>query len=317
MKTDTFITGSSGVLGFETLQHLHGLQGGVVSGVSRRPLPISQPRLPNRIVDSVFDSSWVAPVDKNANIVHFAGLANPRAPFSGFQDLSRREIEPHIKLVETLLARGWCGHFVYVSSGGAVYGDVDSFPISENQAPRPKGYYALQKVSVENALTFLASQHGFRLTILRVSNPYGSHVPKKGQGVIPILLDAAMNGTRFTVIGSGAELRDYIHITDFTRAVQRVLEVEMPDRINTLNIGSGKGTSLINLIGLVMRQTGRSIETTHSDATFDVKSNVLDIARAQRLLDWTPEVALKDGITVMVEDYLALEAQRLAEPGRA
>ncbi|MGR3705284.1 NAD-dependent epimerase/dehydratase family protein [Sulfitobacter sp.] len=309
MTKDIFITGSSGVLGFEALQHLNDMGLWTAHGVARRPLPARKADLKNIEVETVFDANWLPNDAKDPTIVHFAGLANPRVQFNGYVDMSIREITPHIEMVEDMLARGWRGHLVYISSGGAIYGDVDCLPIPESQAPRPKGYYALQKISVENALVFLANQYDFQLTILRVSNPYGSQVPKKGQGVIPILLDAAMNANPFTVIGTGEEMRDYLHISDFRNAIGKACATPPKGRINTINIGSGVGTSLNALLGLAMRLTGKQIDAKCAETTFDVKSNILDIRRAKALLDWEPKIGIEEGIAMMVADYRALNTE--------
>ncbi|MFN3210776.1 MAG: NAD-dependent epimerase/dehydratase family protein [Roseovarius sp.] len=315
MTKDIFVTGSSGVLGFEALRCLTDLGRWAVHGVARRPLPVADASLRHSVVPSVFDAQWLDDDSVSSTIVHFAGLSDPRARFDGYVDLSIREITPHIEMMEAILARGWRGHLVYISSGGAIYGDVEELPISETHAPRPKGYYALQKISVENALVFLANQYDFRLTILRVSNPYGSKVPKKGQGVIPILLEAATTGKPFTVIGTGEEMRDYLHISDFCAALAEVCGNPPPGSINTLNIGSGVGTSLNALLALIKGMTGREINASSSETRYDVKSNVLDISRARRLLSWSPQVSLNDGIGMMVEDDLELEKVDTAKLG--
>lgn len=273
--------------------------------MSRSPLPGNNSSLPNKRVSDVFNSEWLEPEDKDSTVIHFAGLSDPRAAFDSYVDLTIRDIVPHVEMIEDMLSRGWRGHLVFISSGGAVYGDIDNLPISEQQPPRPKGYYALQKLTVENALVFLASQFGFRLTILRVSNPYGSLVPKKGQGVIPILIDAALNGTTFTMFGSGQELRDYLHISDFVAALERVCSLDLPEPVNTINIGSGSGTPLIKLIELITALTGRELKVTRDPARFDVKSNVLDVSLAKQLLDWEPHVDIETGIGVMLDELMS------------
>ncbi len=315
MTADVFVTGTSGVLGVETLMHMHERTSLTTMGVSRRDLPIHRPDLPNTQVDNVFAADWLCAAEKNATVVHYAGLANPRAQFDNIEDLCEREIFPQINMVERMLVRGWRGHLIYVSSGGAVYGDVDTLPISEDHPPSPKSFYALQKLNVENALQFLANQFKFRLTILRVANPYGSHIPKPGQGVIPILLNAATSGSEFTIIGSGEELRDYVYISDLCRAIEKLCRDPLPRAINTINIGSGVGTSLNTLIDIVVSLTGCTLNLKRSSTRFDVKSNVLDVSRAKELLDWTPQVGIREGVASMVADVAALHADRHAEGG--
>ncbi|MCH2094020.1 MAG: NAD-dependent epimerase/dehydratase family protein [Rhodobacteraceae bacterium] len=315
MTTEVFISGTSGVLGIETLMHLRERTSLTLMGLSRRAPPIFRPDLPNTQVDSVFDATWMTEADQNATIVHYAGLANPRAQFDSIEDLFKREISPQIHMVERLLDRGWRGHLIYVSSGGAVYGDVDTLPISEDHPPSPKSFYALQKLNVENALQFLANQFKFRLTILRVANPYGSHIPKPGQGVIPILLNAATTGTEFTIIGSGEELRDYVYISDLCRAIETLCLEPLPSDINTINIGSGIGTSLNQLIDIVVSLTGSTLNIRRSCTRFDVKSNVLDVSRAKNLLNWTPRIGIREGVASMVADVAALRSGLNAKDG--
>lgn len=310
MTSEIFITGSSGVLGYDVLRHFHQTVDATVHGVSRRALagPSSEPKdaLPNLVVDDLFAADWLAEASRDATLVHLAGLANPRVTFENYATLSEQEIWPHIKMMETLLARGWRGHLVYISSGGAIYGDVDQLPIPETQTTRPKGYYALQKISIENALVFLANQYDFRLTILRVSNPYGSTALKQGQGVVPILLKAALKAETFTAIGTGEALRDYIHISDLCRAIEMVC-MNLGDTdaspINIVNVGSGTGTSLNALIEMVTELTGRQLHVARSDPTFDVKSNVLDIALADQLLGWQPQVDIREGLKRMLDAF--------------
>ncbi len=303
MNTDVYVTGTSGVLGFETLLSLS-RQGISACGVSRSGLPDKKHPIRNEQVIDVLNPEWFDPNNAGSTIIHFAGLSNPRVAFDSYVDLTIHEVVPHVEMVENLILRGWHGHLIYISSGGAVYGDIDDLPISEDQAPRPKGFYALQKLTVENALVFLANQYGFRLTILRVSNPYGSLVPKSGQGVIPILLDAALNEKPFTVFGSGEELRDYVHISDLLTAIDKTCHLQAPARINTLNIGSGIGTSLNKLISLVTVLTGKELDLSRIPSRYDVNSNILDISRAASVLEWTPEVSIQDGLKTLVSDYL-------------
>ncbi|EPX75935.1 UDP-glucose 4-epimerase [Salipiger mucosus DSM 16094] len=306
----TYVTGSSGVLGFEILRHLSAQGAGPVTGVARRPLPETGEGLLQITTPEVLHPAWLE--GKDATVIHCAGLSDARASFGSIAELTQRMVLPQVTMVEALLARGWRGHFVYLSSA-AVYGDAEVLPIPETQQPAPRGFYALHKLAVEEALAFLAAHHGFPLTILRIANPYGTSLPRRERGVLRLLLAAAEAGSGFTVYGSGEGLRDYLHISDFLSAVRRVRE-RPPERaegwVRRLNLGSGQGTSLNELIARVEAATGREIATRREPSTLEVGSNVLDIARAQAALDWTPSVPLDEGVARMAEDFA-----RQAEPG--
>lgn len=295
-----FVTGANGMLGFELVSWLSAQGHDDVTGIARRMPNVPAGDLDIRLTATPLDGDWLPDSAPDATILHCSGLANPRTPFASFQDLSRQEIEPNIGLIENLVAKGWRGHLIFLSSGGTVYGDPQRLPIKEYDPTHPQSPYGLQKLMLEQAFSHLAHQHGFQLSMLRVSNPYGAQVAKVGQGVIPILIDAARHGKPFTLIGSGDDVRDYIYVTDFCRAVQAVIARKAAPRVNLLNIGSGQGVSLRDLIAMVTQAVGRGPQIVRQPSLVDVKSNVLDIGRATQTLGWRPEISILDGIAAMI-----------------
>lgn len=298
--TRIFITGANGMLGFELLLWLSANRAGAVTGIARRLPDLPATGLDIRLTATPLDGSWFSGDDAKATILHCSGLANPRIPFASYQDLSRQEIEPNLGLVEALVAKGWRGHLIFLSSGGTVYGDPKRLPIKEYDPTHPQSPYGLQKVVLEQGFAYLAHRHGFRLTILRVANPYGALVAKEGQGVIPILIDAVRTGKPFTLIGSGDEVRDYIHVSDFCRAVEAVITQELFDHVNLFNIGSGQGVSLRALIEFVSDKLGKSPTIVSQPSYVDVKSNVLNIERVEQHLGWHPRILIFDGVATLI-----------------
>lgn len=295
-----FVTGANGMLGFELVSWLATHGADRVTGIARRLPTVATGDLDIRLTPTPLDGAWLPDDALDATILHCSGLANPRIPFASFQDLSRQEIEPNLGLIERLVARGWRGHLVFLSSGGTVYGDPQRLPIKEYDPTHPQSPYGLQKVILEQGFAYLAHLHGFQLSMLRVSNPYGAKVAKVGQGVIPILIDAARHGKPFTLIGSGDEVRDYIHVADFCRAVEAVIARKNAPRVKLLNIGSGQGVSLRDLIRIVTDGLGQGPQIVTQASLVDVKSNVLDIERAAVTLGWRPEIGILDGIAAMI-----------------
>ncbi|EIE49453.1 UDP-glucose 4-epimerase [Salipiger aestuarii] len=288
-----YVTGSSGVLGFEILSHLHDA-GIAASGVARKPLPLRNGQLRQISTPEVLRAGWL-PGRADATIVHCAGLASPRVHFNDFAELSRRDIEPQIRFAELLVAKGWRGHMIYLSSAG-VYGDSASLPIPENTPLAAKSWYALQKMSVEQGLSLLAQRHGFRLTILRVANVYGAALAGPTFGVVTILLDALRTGKAFRLFGGGTSLRDYIHASDFCAAVERCCRTPPRGPVTVLNLGTGEGTSLASLIELLPRVAGGTLNIVHQPQDGEVASSVLDISRTRAVLGWAPAVGLEEGL---------------------
>lgn len=295
-----YVTGTSGMIGAEVARHFFQLAPDQLTTVSRRPcplLPVTQPR--QREVRSIFDVDWYDSADSNSTIIHCAGLSDPRAEFSSFSVLAREHIVPHVEMIEAILARGWRGRLVYISSGGTIYGDVTKLPISEQVPPNPKSFYGLQKYCIERAYSHLAQTRGFELVLLRVSNPYGSLMMKSGQGVIPILINALRTGQLFTILGDGSALRDYVEISDLCRAIERAATQTLTDTVNVLNIGSGIGVSLNQLITTLSETVGAELNSVRVPVQYDVKSNVLDCTKAAEVLGWRPEITLDQGLATL------------------
>jgi UDP-glucose 4-epimerase len=300
--TDVYITGASGVLGSELAHHFVKNSSFRVGAVSRRPCPLLPQDHPAQItVASPFDADWFSPDRAEATILHCAGLSDPRKDFDSFATLAQDHILPHVAMVESLLARGWKGRLIYFSSGGAVYGNTLQLPIPETHPTSPISFYGLHKLCLERALEHLARARGFDLVILRVSNPYGATVTKLNQGVIPILFRAYLTDSLFTVIGDGSAQRDYIEISDLCRAVSLCVTHQMQEQILTLNIGSGDGIALSDLITMIGGVLNRRLRTRHLKAVHDVQSNILCRRRAREVLGWQPHVSLNEGLHRYVE----------------
>ena len=307
MSDDIFITGAGGLLGWEFATRFaapHAAFGtGRVVALARRPLPAHDglPGLEPRLDEDLFSAGWAADMPSDATVIHCAGLSNPRTEFSGLAEVLEQHVLPHLRMVETLVDRGWRGRLVLPSSGGAIYGDPRTLPVTEDHPLAPKSLYGLQKLYLEQGLGDLARRHGFDLAALRISNPYGSARIKPGQGVIPILVDAFLDGRTFQVFGDGTALRDYVHFDDLFAAVAAVTRAPIPGRVLTLNLGSGRGTSLNELIERLGRLLDRRLSCDYTPSPYDVTSNVLCCDRARAHLDWTPRVSLEDGLTRTLE----------------
>lgn len=302
MKT-VYITGASGVIGAELAADFQDPDTPFKSvAVSRRPCPTLDLDHPaQRQVHSVFDATWLAPEDTDATLLHCAGLSDPRANFRNFAVLAQEHILPHVEMIEALLARGWRGRLVFFSSGGTVYGNTLELPIREDHPKAPISMYGLHKLILERAFAQLAEDRGFELVVLRVSNPYGSLLSKPNQGVIPILIKAFLNDTEFQIIGDGNAVRDYLEIRDLVAAVRKVIAKEIHKPVEIFNIGTGKSTSLNDLIDLLCSLTGHQLTRTYVSSKTDVQSNVLNCSRAQVTLAWKAKVPLELGVKHLLE----------------
>lgn len=168
---------------------------------------------------------------------------------------------------------------IFLSSGGTVYGDIDSVTISENSVTKPKSPYGITKLAIENYLRYFNSIHGLDYIVYRIANPYGPHQNLySAQGVIPIFIQKLLKSEELTIYGDGGMLRDYIYIDDVCRMIN--LSYRSKNKHAEYNIGSGSGKSVNEIVNQIESITGLKSKTVHKDtpATF-VKTSVLDTER--------------------------------------
>jgi len=240
-------------------------------------------------------------------ICHFASSTVPATANSDpVADISTNLVET-VELLERL-KRFPGKKIIYLSSGGAVYGNPQQVPISETHPLNPLGSYGINKMAIEKYITMYSDFYGLTSTIIRPSNPYGPGQSGTGQfGAISTFLTKAMLGEPIKVFGGGAVIRDFIYITDLRDLLLKVLTCETSD---VYNAGSGQGHSISDIIDLVEAVTGRNIPKEHlPHRPFDPKVIVLDNAKASRAFDWTPKIDIGLGIEL---SYRAILEQRHA-----
>lgn len=198
-----------------------------------------------------------------------------------------------LRLLEAMRTAG-VARIVYVSSGGTVYGNPSVLPVPETHPLEPLCSYGVVKVAVENYLRMYVQLYGFTATVLRVSNPYGTHQHHIGvQGVIPTFFKKIAAGAPIEIWGDGSVMRDYLHVSDVVSALQRAGERE---RSGTFNIGSGIGHTVNDILREVQRQTGLAADVRYlPQRKFDVERIYLDITCARAELGWSPSLSLEEG----------------------
>jgi UDP-glucose 4-epimerase len=189
---------------------------------------------------------------------------------------------------------------VFFSSGGTVYGAPKVIPTDEDQVCNPVSSYGIQKLTIEKYLGLYHHLHGLETISLRISNPYGPRQRSiSSQGFIGVALAKILQGQELIIWGDGTVVRDYIHVEDVMTAA--ILALEATAVSQTINIGSGLGTSLREVITLLESVSGQIANVTYKPGrSFDVPINILNIDRAKQVLGWVPEIGIKQGVTELV-----------------
>jgi UDP-glucose 4-epimerase len=185
---------------------------------------------------------------------------------------------------------------VFVSSGGTVYGVPQQIPIPETHITDPICSYGITKLSIEKYLHLFHVLHGLDYTVLRLANPFGEgQRVQASQGAVAVFLGKILRGESIEIWGDGSVVRDYVYIRDVVDALLAALERTTDE--HTFNIGSGRGHSINELIDSIENITGRVADRRYLlGRQFDVPANVLSIARARELLDWSPKISFESGL---------------------
>lgn len=197
-------------------------------------------------------------------------------------------------------------HFVFFSTGGAVYGNAPGRPSREDDECRPVGHYGRAKLAAESLILDRAARHELACAVLRISNPYGYPVPKhRTQGLIPHALRCAMERQVLSLWGDGSARKDFIYYTDFLRAIDAVLERRLT---GVFNVAAGESHSVAEVLAAVEATTDRQIVLAPQPApAWDVRDSRIDNSKLCTATGWRPQVSLAEGIRRAAAGYATHE----------
>jgi UDP-glucose 4-epimerase len=207
-------------------------------------------------------------------------------------------------VIDTIqLLQECCKHgvdkFVFVSSGGTIYGVPQSVPIKEDHDTDPICSYGITKLTIEKYLRLFHHTKKMEYTVARIANPYGERQnPDAKQGAIGVFLGCVARRQPITVFGDGEVVRDFIYIYDAADALIACADyVASAKGPRVFNVGSGVGYSLNQIVETIKNVVDVEVKVNHTPGRqVDVQSNVLDIELARKLLKWEPKVDLDAGI---------------------
>jgi len=232
----------------------------------------------------------------------------------------RNNVVGTVALLDSLRAHGV--ERIVFSSSAATYGDAVEQPIREDAPTRPTSPYGASKLAIDLALTDYARAYGLGAVSLRYFNVAGALHGASGSfgerhatetHLIPNALRAAAGGSDFSLFGTdyptpdGTCVRDYIHVVDLADAHLRALSAAEPGEHRIVNLGSGRGYSVREVLETVGRIAGRPVPAVERDRRAgDPPVLVAANDRARDLLGWAPQRGLED----MIADAWQFERER-------
>ena len=185
---------------------------------------------------------------------------------------------------------------VFASTGGAIYGEQDTFPCDEDHPRRPVSPYGVAKLATEAYLHFYKVQYGIDYLAMRYANVYGPRQDPHGEaGVVSIFCGRILEGKRCTIFGDGTNTRDYVFVGDVVRANLAAFTAEASGV--ALNVGTGIETSTQQLYRKLASVAGEARPPDFAPPRpGEQLRSVISPARAQSVLNWRPEKRLDDGL---------------------
>lgn len=220
-------------------------------------------------------------------------------PASSMNDLAGDALENVVASARIFEEAGRAGvrRVVFSSSGGTVYGNPETVPVPEDAARNPLSGYGASKLAAEHFLHVAAARDGFSGVSLRVGNPYGPFQLRGAAiGIIAQFLNSIARGQAPEIWGDGMVVRDFLHVDDVISAFQHAVDAR-EIASGAYNVGSGYGTSVLDVWQLIRTITGTKIAPIHKPSRgFDVEAIYLDTSRFRSATGWEPIVSLSEGI---------------------
>ncbi|MCK5410530.1 MAG: UDP-glucuronic acid decarboxylase family protein [Gemmatimonadota bacterium] len=244
-------------------------------------------------------------------ILHFASPASPTDYLElPIQTLKVGSLGTHKALG---LAKAKQARFLLASTS-EVYGDPLVHPQPEsywgNVNPiGPRGVYDEAKRFAEALTMAYRRAHGVDTRIVRIFNTYGPRMRPGDGRVVSNFIVQALRGEPLTVYGDGGQTRSFCYVSDEVEGIYRLF---MSDITGPVNIGNPNEFLVGELADLVLELTGSSSEIRHLPLPEDdPKVRQPDITRARELLDWEPQVPLREGLALTIEYFRGLQERKL------
>jgi len=197
--------------------------------------------------------------------------------------------------------------FIMISSGGAVYGEADEYPTSEDYSPKPLSPYAINKFIAEKYLYYYKHQFGLEYTVLRYANVFGPRqVPHSEAGVVSIFINNLKSSQRSTLYAypeaPDGMIRDYVFVRDVVEANVAALSKGNGEIIN---IATNIETTTLHLYKTISKLMNCHLEMIPGPARpGDIRKSCLTYNKAEKVLNWKPCFSLEEGVKETIDFFV-------------
>lgn len=280
------VTGGAGFLGTNFLQSSAPEDGEIV--VLDRRISQWQVKKPwIRYIDQDVREieAFRSELEPNSVVVHMASVSYPGKAEHMIESDIQDNVLGTFRFANACADQG-VRAFLFLSSGGAIYGDQPMSPIPEEANPKPKSAYGAMKLATEHYLRIVNQLRGLPIASLRVANPFGPWHPGVGQGAINVFLHKIIHDEEIQIWGDGEQVRDYIPVADVCSAI-RTIGKGYKEGCEAYNIGTGNGMTLKEIITAIHNVNGIMPNVIFGSArSVDAEKNILDCRKMESSFDW-------------------------------
>jgi UDP-glucose 4-epimerase len=194
-------------------------------------------------------------------------------------------------------------HFVYISSGGAAYGEPERVPCEETDPVNPICQYGASKHTVEHYLFMYHVNYGLKYTVLRYPNVFGPRQDPNGEaGVVAIFTGKMLSGESVMINGDGEQTRDFVYVGDCAYA--NYLAITVDHEAGVYNIGWGRPASINEIFYTLAKVTGYTQPVKYGPAKLGETRHIyLNATKAGKELGWFPTLSLEEGLEKTVDYF--------------
>jgi UDP-glucose 4-epimerase len=235
-------------------------------------------------------------VDGVSGIYHQAALRS--VPRSVDNPLATNDVNITGTLQLLMAARDAGVKRVVAASSSSVYGANEDLPKREDQMLLPVSPYAASKLAGEHYCRIFTRLYGLETVSLRYFNVFGPRQDPDSQyaAVVPLFIQAGLDGVPLTVHGDGMQSRDFTYIDNVVQANLRAMEAP-PAAGEAFNIACGSRYTLMDIVHAIERDLGRTLTCRHTPPRAgDVRHTLADIGKAERLLGFKPTIDFDEGM---------------------
>lgn len=199
-----------------------------------------------------------------------------------------------LKLLELAVANR-IPKLIFASTGGALYGEQDTFPANEEHPTHPMSPYGIAKLTVERYLNYYRENFEVQPTVLRYSNVYGPRQDPHGEaGVVAIFCKQLLKDQQPVIFGDGEQTRDFVSVFDVVKANLKALSENCT---GTYNIGTGKETTVNTVAASLIQASGKSFSPQHNPPRMgEQRRSSIDSTKFNKDHGWQPVRSLDEGL---------------------